>query len=280
MTSFTRTWNAAYEAQPADTENISLGAGRIRNLKSDIQERLEVDHFHAGDTQDGEHKKLTLGEPISTPSNVANKGFLYGKDVGGKIELHYLDEDGNEVSITSGGVLNSVSPITTRGDIIRGDSSGDAERLAKGAANTFLSSNGTDVAYVAAATQTEQEAGTALSKPVTPARQHYHQSAAKAWVVFNGTGAVAITASFNITSITDNGTGNYTVNIATNFSSANYAGVVSGHRGVGGTATNFHAVGPITSDPTAGTWRLETGNSNSNSNVDFEFVSAIFFGDQ
>jgi hypothetical protein len=35
---------------------------------------------------------------------------------------------------------------------------------------------------------------------------------AKAWVNFNGTGTVAIRASFNVSSITDNSTGNYTVN--------------------------------------------------------------------
>jgi hypothetical protein len=35
---------------------------------------------------------------------------------------------------------------------------------------------------------------------------------AKAWVNFNGTGTVAIRASFNVASITDNGTGTYTVN--------------------------------------------------------------------
>jgi len=106
---FSRTWNAAYEAQPADVENISLGAGRIRNLKSDIQERLEIDHFHAGDAQDGEHKKLTFGAPIATPANIANKGFLYGKDVNSKIELHWEDEDGNEIQITSAGVLIGVT---------------------------------------------------------------------------------------------------------------------------------------------------------------------------
>ncbi len=110
---FSRTWNAAYEAQPADVENISLGAGRIRNLKSDIQERLEVDHFHAGDVQDGEHKKLTLGAPIATPANVANKGFLYGKDVGGKIELHWLDEDGNEIALTAAGSINAFPANTS-----------------------------------------------------------------------------------------------------------------------------------------------------------------------
>lgn len=47
--------------------------------------------------------------------------------------------------------------------------------------------------------------------------------AAKAWVNFNGTGAVAINTSFNVTSITDNNTGDYTVNFTTAFSSANYS---------------------------------------------------------
>jgi hypothetical protein len=46
---------------------------------------------------------------------------------------------------------------------------------------------------------------------------------AKAWVNFNGTGTVAIRASFNVTSITDNGTGDYTVNFTTALADANYS---------------------------------------------------------
>lgn len=46
---------------------------------------------------------------------------------------------------------------------------------------------------------------------------------AKAWVNFNGTGTVAIRASFNVSSITDNGTGDYTVNFTTAMPNANYA---------------------------------------------------------
>tara|TARA_R110000803_G_C11890933_1_gene310931 strand:- start:373 stop:843 length:471 start_codon:yes stop_codon:yes gene_type:complete len=46
---------------------------------------------------------------------------------------------------------------------------------------------------------------------------------ARAWVNFNGTGTVAIRASGNVSSITDNGTGNYTVNFATAMPDADYA---------------------------------------------------------
>jgi hypothetical protein len=45
---------------------------------------------------------------------------------------------------------------------------------------------------------------------------------AKAWVNFNGTGTVAIRGSFNVSSITDGGTGIYTVNFTTAMPDTNY----------------------------------------------------------
>jgi len=50
---------------------------------------------------------------------------------------------------------------------------------------------------------------------------------AKAWVNFDGTGTVAIRASYNVSSITDNGTGDYTVNFTTAMSDANYSAFVA-----------------------------------------------------
>jgi hypothetical protein len=51
---------------------------------------------------------------------------------------------------------------------------------------------------------------------------------AKAWVNFDGTGAVSIRASGNVSSITDNGTGDYTVNFTTAVADSNFAYLVSG----------------------------------------------------
>jgi uncharacterized protein (AIM24 family) len=45
----------------------------------------------------------------------------------------------------------------------------------------------------------------------------------RAWVNFNGTGTVAIRASGNVSSITDNAAGNYTVNFTTAMADANYS---------------------------------------------------------
>jgi len=50
----------------------------------------------------------------------------------------------------------------------------------------------------------------------------------RAWVNFNGTSTVAIRASANVTSLTDNGTGDYTVNLTTAMPDANYAVVTGG----------------------------------------------------
>ena len=61
----------------------------------------------------------------------------------------------------------------------------------------------------------------------------------RAWVNFNGTGTVAIRASGNVSSITDNGTGDYTVNFTTAMPDANYgaAGQSQGILLVQGTKT-------------------------------------------
>jgi hypothetical protein len=64
------------------------------------------------------------------------------------------------------------------------------------------------------------------------------QGSAKAWVNFNGTGTVAIRASYNVSSITDNGTGNYTVNFTTALPDANYAANVSIGNGTPGAGDN------------------------------------------
>jgi hypothetical protein len=56
---------------------------------------------------------------------------------------------------------------------------------------------------------------------------------AKAWVNFNGTGTVAIRRAFNVSSVTDNGTGQYTVNFTNAMSDVNYS-AVGNHNAVNG----------------------------------------------
>ena len=56
------------------------------------------------------------------------------------------------------------------------------------------------------------------------------QGLAKSWINFNGTGTIAITDSFNMTSITDNGTGDYTVTIANDMNAGDYAVATAGRQ--------------------------------------------------
>jgi hypothetical protein len=53
----------------------------------------------------------------------------------------------------------------------------------------------------------------------------------RAWVSFNGTGTVAIRASGNVSSITDDATGRYRINFTTAMSDVNYAANVTGYEG-------------------------------------------------
>ena len=78
----------------------------------------------------------------------------------------------------------------------------------------------------AAATNTTQLATTAYTRTAIPNVLNATGSApiyaCRAWVNFNGTETVAIRASGNVSSITDNGTGNYTVNFTTAMQDENY----------------------------------------------------------
>lgn len=99
---------------------------------------------------------------------------------------------------------------------------------------------------------------------------------AKAWVNFNGTSTVAIRASFNVTSITDNGTGNYTVNFTNAMTDANYSGLATCRR-----ATAYPLYNNATLLPTsASAAQVCTGVEDTYSGevfVDSEWVSVAIF---
>jgi hypothetical protein len=76
------------------------------------------------------------------------------------------------------------------------------------------------------ATNAEVIAGTDTTRAVTPSGLQTAlplKSQCTAWVNFNGTGTVTIRDSYNVSSITDNGVGDYTVNFATPMSNTNYS---------------------------------------------------------
>jgi hypothetical protein len=99
------------------------------------------------------------------------------------------------------------------------------------------------------------------------------QGSAKAWVNFNGTGTVAIRASFNVSSITDNGTGLYTVNFTTAMPDVNYASCCTGGL-QSSSGTNSAFATSINKGTT--TFQLAT-RSGSNADQDQDSISVAIF---
>lgn len=80
--------------------------------------------------------------------------------------------------------------------------------------------------------------------------------AVRSWVNFNGTGTVAIRASYNVTSITDNGVGDYSVNFTTALADANYSATALAQN----TTNNF---GVCLESQTTAALRLSTRNTSN-----------------
>jgi hypothetical protein len=69
---------------------------------------------------------------------------------------------------------------------------------------------------------------TTADTPVILQDSSSNSNTCRAWVNFNGTGTVAIRADFNVSSITDNGTGDYTVNFSVAMPDADYSTAFGG----------------------------------------------------
>lgn len=107
------TWDSAFEAAPADIDDISDGAGEIREFKIAVRERFATDHYIdlTGTNADhGEHSKVTLRKQTSKPTAEADKGYIYTKIVSDKVELFYENEEGTEIQLTVGGALPIAFP--------------------------------------------------------------------------------------------------------------------------------------------------------------------------
>ena len=114
------------------------------------------------------------------------------------------------------GVVTSTYPMTGYIDELR-ITNGYARYTGNFTPSTTAFSNtGGDVgkALVVNSTATGVSIGTA---------GYFSSQLAKAWVNFNGTGTVAIRDSYNVSSITDNATGQYYVNFSTPMNNTNYA---------------------------------------------------------
>ena len=104
----------------------------------------------------------------------------------------------------------------------------------------------------------------------------------RAWVNFNGTGTVAIRASGNVSSITDNGSGDYTVNFTNAMPDVNYsvAGGLGSSTGSGAPAGYiqlFMSAAEASVPPTTSAFRFRTVNGGYTALSDPTYVNCNIF---
>ncbi|KKL70385.1 hypothetical protein LCGC14_2105420, partial [marine sediment metagenome] len=135
-----------------------------------------------------------------------------------------------------------------------------------------------------AAGQAAVETGTSIIRAVTPGVQQFHESAAKAWLIFDGTVVDGVTdlagvnAEYNVSSVIDQAPGEYVINWDTDFSSANYAVAAMGKNATGAGDTRIVMFDDDVA-PTASALRLAVDNHASARN-DSELVGIVAYGDQ
>lgn len=154
-------------------------------------------------------------------------GFKANSDGSGALQVNGTDR----VTLSTAGVMDVPGGITAN---VTGDVTGNVTGNVTGAADKLSTASGSAPSY-----------------------------AARAWVNFNGTGTVAIRASGNVSSITDNGVGDYTINFTTAMSDANY-GVSYGSGNLGG--TSITRIAELTSQA-AGSFRVSQWNGASASSA-------------
>lgn len=125
------------------------------------------------------------------------------------------------------------------------------------------------------ATQAQMEATTAADVFVSPANTRFHPGVAKAWVHFGVSGDVL--ASHNITTVTKNGTGDWTAFMTVANSSANYAFALSRFGTVGMRVNMFDVIAMTASTLRVSAYNVGSGAADVSG---ISQLSIVIFGDQ
>ena len=129
---------------------------------------------------------------------------------------------------------------------------------------------------VTLATSAEVTTGTTSKVPPVSAMVA-HEGVCKAWVNFNGTGTVAINDDYNVSSVTDDGPGDYTVNFVTAMANTNYVVIATSGGGTGAGANPIVHVD--TASVAVGSFSIWVAVSTA-SPSDRDMISVVIFGDQ
>lgn len=160
-------------------------------------------------------------------------------------------------------------------EVVFNDDGADVDFRVEGdtKANLFKVDAGTDTVIIDGITQPSAD-GTNGEALVTDGSGvlSFKGTTCRAWVNFNGTGTVAIRASYNVSSITDNGTGDYTVNFTDALTDTNYA-VCGMSRST--SSTGYLIYGNNASGNATGSVRISTSSTSAFADSDTISVAVI-----
>lgn len=204
------------------------------------------------------------------------------------IKTDTIAEKTAAAGVTVDGVLlkdgmAKVSGLPTVNDQIGVDSNLLKVRLNGTVQTVFTTGNypqagDTQEGLIETATQAEMEAGTSTTVAVTPGRQHFHPSAAKAWINFDGTGTIAIRSSYNFLTITDLGTGDYRPNFTNSLSAVTYPVIPHSTLDQGSASGSSRVSPPQVYDKLVGSFKIFCCNQ-SGTAQDHNLVTAVVYGD-
>jgi hypothetical protein len=233
----TLTDSVAADGQTAMTGNLNLNSNKIVNLATPTLSNDAVTKAYADALVGGAGSFTTLtssgattftANTASTSTTTGTAVITGGLGVSGRINAANFDGivGANTAAAGSFTTLSATGVTTVQAGTVSAP------------AITTTGDTNTGIFFSAADTIDFAEGGTAVGQFDSSANFKFNSGygsvatayGCRAWVNFNGTGTVAIRASGNVTSITDNGVGNYTVNFTTAMPDVNYAAVGSGFR--------------------------------------------------
>jgi hypothetical protein len=151
----------------------------------------------------------------------------------------------------------------TANNVMLGNGTGAIQFVAPSTSGNSLVSNGTS--WISSTPAAPPKLSTASGSAPS--------YSARAWVLFNGTGTVSITGSANVSSITDDGTGLYTLNFSTAMPDANYSVTGSGYRIQDGQYTCLSSSTLTASSAQVSSW----GSFSATTNRDAAQISVAIF---
>jgi hypothetical protein len=244
------TGSLAADGQTTATGNLKMGNNRVTGLADGI---ASTDAATVNQIPSGALFLLKASNLSDVANATTARGNLTAAKSGANSDITSLTGLTTPLTVAQGGIG---AATLTANNVLLGNGTSAPQVVAPSTSGNVLTSDGTT--------------WTSASAPT---------NYVKAWVNFNGTGTVAIRASYNVSSITDEGTGQYTINFTNALADTNYSTVGSGYPAASGLPAFTNATRVITAfSNTSSSCRIQICRSDTNSfDVDsIEMNVAVF----